>query len=227
MSGNKCAFPDCDHPLFNSNNLFVAQLCHIEAISPEGPRYNPETTEIAVNSFENLLFLCYRHHKETDDVKRFDVTMLKRIKAEHEARFKESAFGLNERDLETFAAQMNDYWNSIESINSKEHNAPDLKITIEVNADEQQLIEDVWKRIEDLDSISNILRDELKREYFELVCLALPNSISRLSVLVQQLEIQVLEQKIKSEPRNDILRDKLERLKELFMSAAKHAGFAD
>ena len=71
-SGNQCAFSNCVHPIFNDNNLFVSQLCHIEAISPEGPRYNPDATAEKVNSYSNLLFLCYRHHKETDDAtKRF------------------------------------------------------------------------------------------------------------------------------------------------------------
>lgn len=29
--GNVCAFPGCLHPIVDSNGIYVAQLCHIEA----------------------------------------------------------------------------------------------------------------------------------------------------------------------------------------------------
>lgn len=39
-SGNQCAFPECIHPIFNEKKKLIAQLCHIEAVAPGGPRYN-------------------------------------------------------------------------------------------------------------------------------------------------------------------------------------------
>jgi len=30
-SGNARTFPSCNHPIFNDDGLFIAQLCHIKA----------------------------------------------------------------------------------------------------------------------------------------------------------------------------------------------------
>ena len=100
-SGNVCAFPGCAHPIVNSDGTYVAQLCHIEAASPGGQRYNPAQTDQERAAFDNLLLLCYRHHKETDDVTKFTVTQLKRIKADHEIKFSSiiDSIGNDVRDL--------------------------------------------------------------------------------------------------------------------------------
>src|SRR5699024_11234348 len=44
-SGNVCAFPGCTHELVTARNLFVGQICHIEAANPGGQRYNPNSTD--------------------------------------------------------------------------------------------------------------------------------------------------------------------------------------
>ena len=86
-SGNVCAFPGCFHPIVDTNGIYVAQLCHIEAASEGGQRFNPKQTNEQRRQFENLLLMCHRHHKETDDVTRFSVEKLKTIKKQHEAKF--------------------------------------------------------------------------------------------------------------------------------------------
>jgi len=83
-SKNKCAFPGCDHPILNSNDEYIAELCHIEAAEPEGPRYNPQQSDEDRRAYENLLFLCHKHHKETDDEARCPVSCLREIKNSHE-----------------------------------------------------------------------------------------------------------------------------------------------
>ncbi|MEZ8544796.1 hypothetical protein AB6C74_18245 [Vibrio splendidus] len=86
-SGNICAFPECNHPIMNSDGVYVAQMCHIEAASPKGQRYNKNQTDDERAGYDNLLLMCYRHHKETDDVQAFPVSKLKQIKKDHEAKF--------------------------------------------------------------------------------------------------------------------------------------------
>ena len=93
-SGNQCAFPNCSHPIFDDNSLFIAQLCHIEGVLPMSQRHNPNKSDDETNSYENLLLLCYRHHKETDNVDLYPVDKLKEIKDTHEAKFKEVIFKL-------------------------------------------------------------------------------------------------------------------------------------
>jgi hypothetical protein len=83
-SKNKCAFPGCDHPILTPRGEYIAELCHIEAAEPGGPRYNPLRSDEDRRSYENLLFLCHRHHKETDDELRYSVTRLKEMKQAHE-----------------------------------------------------------------------------------------------------------------------------------------------
>ena len=84
LSKNQCAFPKCDHPILNEKGEYVAQLCHIEAAEKGGPRFNSEQTDEERRSESNLLFLCHRHHKETDDEKVYTVKRLKEMKQSHE-----------------------------------------------------------------------------------------------------------------------------------------------
>ena len=64
-SGNECAFPGCNHPIFNDDGLYIAQLCHIKAANVGGQRYDENQTDEQRRAPENLLFMCHRHHKET------------------------------------------------------------------------------------------------------------------------------------------------------------------
>lgn len=45
LSGNRCAFPDCDKILVDEHDNIFAQICHIEAAEPGGVRYNPNQTD--------------------------------------------------------------------------------------------------------------------------------------------------------------------------------------
>ena len=86
-SGNQCAFPGCNHLIMNEHGVFIAQLCHIEAVLPGGPRFNPDQTNEERREYNNLLLLCHAHHKVTDNEDGFTVARLKEIKAKHEAIF--------------------------------------------------------------------------------------------------------------------------------------------
>ena len=84
-SKNQCAFPGCDHLVLNADGVYVAELCHIEAASPGGQRYNQSQTDEDRRSISNLLFLCHQHHKVTDDESEYSVSMLQKMKNKHEA----------------------------------------------------------------------------------------------------------------------------------------------
>lgn len=132
-SGNVCAFPGCTHELVTSRNIFVGQVCHIEAANPGGQRFNPNSTDEQRRSFENLLLLCYRHHKETDDFGTFDVNALRAIKCQHESIHGEKPFKINESFLHRLEAEMQVYWNEIEVANAKKnHIAPDFAVRLNV-----------------------------------------------------------------------------------------------
>lgn len=94
MSGNHCAFPDCTQMFFNvGNKTNVSNICHIEAAEQGGQRYNPNSDDEYRRSFDNLILLCPNHHKVTDDVQKYTVTVLKDMKKQHEAKFLQSVIG--------------------------------------------------------------------------------------------------------------------------------------
>lgn len=131
-SGNVCAFPGCTHELVTSRNIFVGQICHIEAANPGGQRFNSNTTDEQRRSFENLLLLCYRHHKETDDISTYDVNTLCNMKRQHESMHSEKPFKINESFLYRLETEMQTYWNVIEFENTENHVAPEFAIRLNI-----------------------------------------------------------------------------------------------
>lgn len=53
-SKNQCAFPGCDQPLLGLTGDYIAELCHIEAAEPGGPRFNPQQSDEERRSYNNL-----------------------------------------------------------------------------------------------------------------------------------------------------------------------------
>ncbi len=90
-SGNQCAFPGCNRIMINDEGVFVGQLCHIEAAEQGGERFNENQTNEERRAFGNLLLLCYEHHRITNDIERYPVSEMNRIKAEHEAKYTDAA----------------------------------------------------------------------------------------------------------------------------------------
>ena len=106
LSGNRCAFPDCSHPLIDGHGNFVAEVCHIEAAESGGPRFNAAMNNEQRRLPENLLLLCHGHHVETDDEQRFPATELKRIKERHEAQFEEAVTRIAESAIVDITKQL-------------------------------------------------------------------------------------------------------------------------
>jgi|GEM_PF-4754733 len=62
-----------------------AQVAHINAYSPGGPRYKAGMTEDELNGIDNLMLLCHEHHKMVDDnADDYPEEVLKRRKADWE-----------------------------------------------------------------------------------------------------------------------------------------------
>lgn len=84
LSGNNCAFPGCDKILVNRSNAKDSNICHIEAANGNGERYNPEMSDLERADYPNLILLCIQHHDETNDIKKYPVHVLKKMKNDHE-----------------------------------------------------------------------------------------------------------------------------------------------
>lgn len=66
LSGHKCSFPGCEQNLMLNGSSFIGQLSSIEAVHPNGPRYNPSKNEDELHNIENYLLLCPNHHMIID-----------------------------------------------------------------------------------------------------------------------------------------------------------------
>ncbi len=88
LSGNRCAAPDCSNLLTARDGLTnIENICHIEAASPNGPRYNPSMTDDERRDFDNLILLCNECHKIIDNKEnesKYSVALLKEWKKTHE-----------------------------------------------------------------------------------------------------------------------------------------------
>lgn len=90
LSGNECAEPTCRKPLIaEDGHSIISKICHIEAASENGPRWNENMTDDERRHYSNLILMCDEHHtiidnKENED--KFSVELLKDWKLKHESK---------------------------------------------------------------------------------------------------------------------------------------------
>lgn len=255
-SGNQCAFPNCNHPIFNDNNILIAQLCHIESVSPGGQRFNPNNSQEKNNSYENLLFMCYRHHKETDDTINYTVDKLKEIKYNHEKKFSEHMMFVIPNMIKQVEDDMDFYWNKL--IQLQKDDETGFMIEIDTTSKFEDIINDI---ISYLDYLTNTLghlvnsNDNLYNEVLELLekinyskesLLSLPyyenpiinrdwellnigtyNAISVIKLRIKQLELKHFEEIVKNNIENKEAKYQLENLKKQLEDIAQTIGYRD
>lgn len=90
LSGNECAEPNCNRKLIaEDGHSIISKICHIEAASVGGTRYNKNSNDDYRRSFENLILLCDEHHTIIDNKineNLYPVSLLKKWKTDHEAK---------------------------------------------------------------------------------------------------------------------------------------------
>lgn len=90
LSGNECAAPDCTRKLIaRDGETVISKICHIEAASEDGPRWNPAMTDMERRHFDNLILLCDECHSIIDNKSNEDhypVALLKQWKVGHESK---------------------------------------------------------------------------------------------------------------------------------------------
>lgn len=89
QSGEFCTYPKCDRPVVDrSTGTIMAEVCHINARSSGGPRYDPSQTDKERNAYDNLILLCAEHHKLVDaQPQQYSAERLRAMKEVHEQSF--------------------------------------------------------------------------------------------------------------------------------------------
>lgn len=101
LSGNQCANPKCSTVLINANGTLVADVCHIKAESPGGPRFDSNLDAEARRAPKNLILLCNTCHTLVDaEPKTYSVAVLTKWKKDREARFEAVGDTLRKRYVE-------------------------------------------------------------------------------------------------------------------------------
>jgi hypothetical protein len=85
LSGNQCAFPGCEKRIVNEKNAKDSNICHIQAASKDGERYNSLMTDEQRADYPNLILLCIQHHDKTNDVAKYTVGVMEDMKQQHES----------------------------------------------------------------------------------------------------------------------------------------------
>jgi hypothetical protein len=107
LSKNQCYNPNCTNKLITDDKKDVlAKIAHIEAASPNGPRFNSNMTDDERRDFDNLILLCDEHHIEIDShPNEFSTRLLKEWKILHEGTDGDALFKhtLKEKYLKNFS----------------------------------------------------------------------------------------------------------------------------
>jgi hypothetical protein len=88
LSGNECAAPNCHNKLIaKDGETVISKICHIEAASENGPRWNKDMDDDQRRHFDNLILMCDECHNiidNKDNEDEYPVELLKDWKKNHE-----------------------------------------------------------------------------------------------------------------------------------------------
>ncbi|WP_026966582.1 hypothetical protein [Algoriphagus terrigena] len=254
LSGNVCAYPDCSHPIFNNDGLYIAQLCHIHAAEKGGQRYNHEQSDEERRSSDNLLFMCHRHHKETDPL---TADALRSMKQDHESQFTEKGREATQNMIRQVLLEINSYWDQLSRKSFEFH---DLKIERDFNKGVLGLLDELEEHFQSVMSYCDIcaqsdssqrLHEDLstllskvgikkdileKVPYYEnpfvnrnweLHNIGRPNFNSHFKLTLHQLRVKIIEELLKSDPKNGDLRDILNKFRDDFDENYTNSYYVD
>ncbi|MBU0550459.1 SAVED domain-containing protein [Myxococcota bacterium] len=91
-AGGRCEYPGCNKRLdldeLTSRRMNLSVFAHIVADSPDGPRGDAVRSTLLASEIDNLMLLCFDHHKmiDVDAIEDHPELTLFRFKQEHEER---------------------------------------------------------------------------------------------------------------------------------------------
>lgn len=226
-SGNKCAYPGCERPIVNIKNIYEAQLCHIESVLHKKQRFNDKLSEEELNGYNNLMFMCLKHHVETNDEDVYTTEIMRKMKYEHESKYVENPFHIDMSHIFALKKEAEDYWRNVENANNNEHPLPELKVSIDTKADYNELNDEILIAIDAIELLMGYIDKEDKDKYWEIYNLAFPNHLNKIRIVIEHMMIKYLEIYIASNPHDMESKDKLDKLRKHFLETSKTSVHID
>ena len=160
FSGNQCSAPDCTRPMIAEDGItVVGKICHIEAASEKGPRFNEEMDDEQRRDYDNLILLCDEHHSIIDNkknVQKYNKEILLEWKENHVSKFRDTRISVSEEVVKEsvkilFVANSEYYYNLVEEIKDLKEDIQDAR-TLEKRLKKAAKLEIKEKALEDLKS---------------------------------------------------------------------------
>lgn len=96
LSGNQCACPECSRKIIaRDDESIIGKICHIEAASSDGPRWNKDMDDDQRRHIDNLILLCDECHviiDNKDNEDEYPKELLQQWKKQHEGNLLYAAF---------------------------------------------------------------------------------------------------------------------------------------
>jgi len=121
-SGNQCAHPECNTRIIaEDGDTVIGDICHIAAASPNGPRYDKTMNDDQRRSYDNLILLCNKHHREIDNennLKEYTTEELKKWKKKHLKKFKNEEIPVSDNLVESAYKKLDEILNKLHNIDN-------------------------------------------------------------------------------------------------------------
>lgn len=96
-SGNECSFPGCEQSLVDDRNLFIGEVCHINAVKDLDARYDATKNDEQLRAYENLILLCHQHHVRIDSFSdEYPVESLCVMRENHERKVEKKVYTVSD-----------------------------------------------------------------------------------------------------------------------------------
>jgi hypothetical protein len=119
LSGNICTFASCDSKIIDEFESVIGEISHIQGDKPNSARYNYKMSNKERNNYKNLILLCPTHHTTIDKNPQFyTVSFLKKMKYNHENKYKNNKYNISPNVLEIVKVSVNTDEYSLERIHN-------------------------------------------------------------------------------------------------------------
>lgn len=96
-SGNECSFPCCGQVLVDDRNLFVGEVCDLNAVKETEARYDVAKTDEELRAYDNLILLCHAHHVRIDSLAaEYPIHALRAMREQHEKSIEHKVYKVSD-----------------------------------------------------------------------------------------------------------------------------------